>query len=299
MHPGNAMDEELVKRFLNYLAVEKGLAKNTLESYSRDLRRYLSFMKTKGPDEVAHADIASFLAHLSSSGIATPSAARSLSAIKGFHKYLITDGLAQTDPTINTEAPRGWKRLPKTLSSTDVDALLDQPDTSKPIGARDKAMLELLYATGLRVSELVRLRISDVNLERGFLIVMGKGSKERAVPMGEVAISAIRRYLAHARQALLKGADSDLLFISSKRRGITRQMFWERIKFYTGTAGLRKSVSPHTLRHSFATHLLDNGADLRAVQAMLGHSDISTTQIYTSVSRERLKKIHEKYHPRR
>jgi integrase/recombinase XerD len=292
------MEEELLKRFLNYLAVEKGLAKNTLESYARDLRRYLLFMKTKGPDEVAQADIAFFMAHLSSLGVSTPSAARSLSAIRGFHKYLITDGLSATDPTVNTETPRGWKRLPKTLSSTDVDTLLGQPDPSKPIGLRDKAMLELLYATGLRVSELVGLRIPDVNLERGFLVVMGKGSKERAVPMGEIAISAIQEYLAGARQALLNGRDSDMLFISSKRRGITRQMFWGRIKFYTGKAGIGKNVSPHTLRHSFATHLLDNGADLRAVQAMLGHSDISTTQIYTHVSRERLKKIHEKYHPR-
>jgi integrase/recombinase XerD len=159
-------------------------------------------------------------------------------------------------------------------------------------------MLEMIYATGLRVSELVGLRMPDVNLERGFLVVMGKGSKERAVPMGETAITAVKAYLARARQGLLKGKDSEMLFISSQRRGMTRQMFWERIRFYTVKAGIGKNVSPHTLRHSFATHLLDNGADLRAVQAMLGHSDISTTQIYTHVSRERLKKIHEKYHPR-
>jgi integrase/recombinase XerD len=292
------MDEELIIRFLNYLAVEKGLAKNTLESYERDLRRYLFSMKKKRPDEITQSDVVSFMALLSSGGISTRSAARGLAAIRGFHKYLLTDGLAKTDPTVNLETPRGWKRLPKTLSSADVDSLLNQPDASTLIGLRDKAMLEMIYATGLRVSELVGLRMPDVNLERGFLVVMGKGSKERAVPMGETAIAAVRAYLARARQGLLKGKDSEMLFISSQRRGMTRQMFWERIKFYTKKACIGKNVSPHTLRHSFATHLLDNGADLRAVQAMLGHSDISTTQIYTHVSRERLKKIHEKYHPR-
>jgi integrase/recombinase XerD len=292
------MEEELIKRFLNYLAVEKGLAKNTLESYERDLRRYLLSMKTKRPDEITQSDVISFMALLSSGGISTRSAARGLAAIRGFHKYLLTDGLAQTDPAVNLETPRGWKRLPKTLSSADVDSLLNQPDASTLIGLRDKAMLEMIYATGLRVSELVGLRMPDVNLERGFLVVMGKGSKERAVPMGETAITAVKAYLARARQGLLKGKDSEMLFISSQRRGMTRQMFWERIRFYTVKAGIGKNVSPHTLRHSFATHLLDNGADLRAVQAMLGHSDISTTQIYTHVSRERLKKIHEKYHPR-
>ncbi len=291
------MNEELVGRFLNYLAVEKGLAKNTLDSYERDLQKYVLFMQAKEPDEITSSDVISFMAHLSSEGLSAPSSARSLAAIRGFHKYLVTDGLAHADPTVNIETPKGWKRLPKTLSSAEVDALLAQPDRAAPIGIRDKAMLELLYATGLRVSELVGLGISDINLERGFLIVMGKGSKERAVPMGEAAVAAVEEYLA-ARPLLLNGRDARELFISSKRRGITRQMFWQRIKFYAAKAGIKTGISPHTLRHSFATHLLDNGADLRAVQAMLGHSDISTTQIYTHVSRERLKKIHEKYHPR-
>ncbi len=291
------MDEELVNRFLNYLAVEKGLAGNTLESYRRDLRKYSLFTGARGPDEITPSDISSFMARLSTEGMSPRSVARSMAAVRGLHKYLIIDGLSTTDPTVNTELPSGWKRLPKSLSSADVESLLGQPDTSAPIGLRDKAMLELLYATGLRASELVGLGISNINLERGFLIVMGKGSKERAVPMGESAIAAIRSYLS-VRPLLLGGRDSDELFISSKRRGITRQMFWERIRFYAVKAGIRGRVSPHTLRHSFATHLLDNGADLRAVQAMLGHSDVSTTQIYTHVSRERLKKIHEKYHPR-
>jgi integrase/recombinase XerD len=292
------MNDDILKKFLDFLAVEKGLARNTVESYERDLRKYLLFMKDKSHDEITQTDVVSYLSYLSSSGIATPSIARSLAAVRGLHKYLIIDGLARTDPTVNLETPRGWQRLPKTLSTADVDALLAQPDTATPIGLRDKAMLELLYATGLRVSELVGLRLQDINLERGFLMVMGKGSKERAVPMGEVAAAAVRRYLESGRTALLNGTESDFLFISSKRRGITRQMFWERIKFYALKSGIGTAISPHTLRHSFATHLLDNGADLRAVQAMLGHSDISTTQIYTHVSRERLRRIHEKYHPR-
>ncbi|HXY55676.1 MAG TPA: site-specific tyrosine recombinase XerD [Nitrospirota bacterium] len=292
------MKDDILKRFLDFLSVEKGLARNSLESYKRDLRRYLLYMKDKSHDEITQNDVVSYLSHLSSSGLSMPSIARGLAAVRGLHKYLIIDGLARTDPTVNLETPRGWKRLPKTLSTAEVDALLAQPDTTTPIGLRDKAMLELLYATGLRVSELVGLGLQDINLERGFLMVMGKGSKERAVPMGEVAAAAVGRYLESGRADLLDGAESDRLFISLRRRGITRQMFWERIKFYALKAGIRMTISPHTLRHSFATHLLDNGADLRAVQAMLGHSDISTTQIYTHVSRERLRKIHQRYHPR-
>jgi integrase/recombinase XerD len=292
------MDDDLLKRYLDYLTIEKGLSQNTVESYERDLRRYLAFMKTRDLGDISRSDVVSFMTFLSTSGISTPSAARSLAAIRGFHKFLMTDGIVKKDPTITIETPRGWKRLPKALSSMDVETLLNQPDMTAPIGQRDKAMLELLYATGLRVSELVGLRMSQINLERGFLSVMGKGSKERLVPIGETAIDSIRDYLSTSRRKLLGNRESDVLFISSQRRGITRQMFWERIKLYTKKAGIRSNITPHTLRHSFATHLLDHGADLRAVQAMLGHSDISTTQIYTHVSRERLRKIHEKYHPR-
>lgn len=292
------MDDAIIKKYLNYLSVEKGLARNTLLSYERDLRKYAAFIKVATPDTVRQADIVSFLSSRLSAGIATASLARCLAAIKGFHKYLQIDGLSAGDPAANLESPRGWQRLPKTLPAADVDVLLEQPDLATPIGLRDKAMLELLYATGLRASELVELRLNDVNLERGFLIVIGKGSKERAVPMGESAVVHVQNYLDRARQILLRNADSDRLFISSKRTGITRQMFWERIKFYARKGRIEKNVSPHTLRHSFATHLLDNGADLRSVQAMLGHSDISTTQIYTHVTKERLRKIHEKYHPR-
>ncbi len=294
----HSMKTELLEKFITFLAVEKGLARNTLDSYERDLRKYLGFIKTKKPDDISASDVKSFLIWLSSTGIAAPSIARCLAALRGFHKYLMTDGFSKKDPTINLETPRGWKRLPKTLSGAGVEALLKQPDPATPIGIRDKAMLELLYATGLRVSELVGLKTKDINLERGFLIVIGKGSKERAVPLGDMAVYFVQTYLDRGRSVLLKGWDSDHLFISSRHRRITRQMFWERVKHYARRAGIEQGVSPHTLRHSFATHLLDNGADLRAVQAMLGHSDISTTQIYTHISRERLRKIHEKYHPR-
>ncbi len=292
------MQRDLLKRFLNYLAVEKGLSRNTLESYERDLRKYFTFMEKKGPDDIIGQDVRDFLSRLFEDGMAAPSAARCLSAVRGFHKYLLIDNLAGTDPTVNIDTPHGWTRLPKALSSGEVETLLNQPDLSSTLGLRDKAMLEVLYAAGLRVSELVGLRLWDVNLERGFVVVVGKGSKERVVPLGEVALARVKEYLDRARPLLLKGAGSDSLFISSRKTQITRQMFWERIKHYVRKAGITRNVSPHTLRHSFATHLLDNGADLRAVQAMLGHSDISTTQIYTQVSRERLKRIHEKYHPR-
>lgn len=292
------MDNDLILRFINYIAVEKGLSENTLSAYERDLRRYAEFMKNKRPDDVTHTDIISYIGWLRSFQMSTRSVARNISAIRGFHKFLLIDRFARTDPTENLDTPKGWKRLPAVLSTADVDRLLEQPDGSTSIGIRDKAMLEVLYATGLRVSELVGLKLSNYNLERGFLIIMGKGSKERAVPMGETAILFLKQYMDGARSDLLKGEAADAVFISSRRRQITRQMFWNRIKYYAQKAGIRQEISPHTLRHSFATHLLDNGADLRAVQAMLGHSDISTTQIYTHVSRERLKKIHENYHPR-
>jgi integrase/recombinase XerD len=292
------MQSDLLKRFLNYLAVEKGLSRNTLEAYERDLRKYFTFMEKKDPDGITPQDVLDFLSRLSKEGMAVPSSARCLSAIRGFHKFLLTDNLVAADPTENVDSPHGWTRLPKTLNSGEVETLLGQPDLSTILGIRDKAMLEVIYAAGLRVSELVGLRLQDVNLERGFVVVLGKGSKERAVPLGEFASARLRDYLERARPLLLKGQSSDAVFVSSRRRQLTRQMFWERIKHYVRKAGIARNVSPHTLRHSFATHLLDNGADLRAVQVMLGHSDISTTQIYTHVSRERLKRIHEKYHPR-
>ena len=292
------MDPALATRFLNYLAVEKGVSANTLDAYRRDLARYLRMVDRPGPDHIRRDDIQDFLSRMADEGISARSAARCLTTVRGFHRFLQLDGLSMIDPTIAIETPRGWKRLPKTLSGDEVESLLNQPDRSTPQGLRDTAMLEVLYATGLRVSELTGLRLRDVNLERAFLLVLGKGSKERVVPFGEVAARSLQRYLSGARSLLLKGAESDALFVSSRRRQITRQMFWVRLRHYVRKAGIQKQVSPHTLRHSFATHLLDNGADLRSVQAMLGHADISTTQIYTQVSRERLRQLHEKYHPR-
>ncbi len=294
----NDMTEMLLKEYLQYLTVEKGLAENSVRSYERDLRKYAGFLGKRGPTESEKNDVLGFLGHLSEGGMSMPTLARHLAAVRGFHKYLVMEQHASSDPTEHIETPRGWTRLPKTLNFEEVESLLGQPDASTPRGARDKAMLELLYATGLRVSELVGIRVQDIEFEHGHVRVFGKGAKERLVPLGETAIAAVKTYLEGARRSLLQGKDSEALFISAKRRQITRQMFWSRIKTYARKAGITKAISPHTLRHSFATHLLDNGADLRAVQAMLGHSDISTTQIYTHVSRERLKKIHEKYHPR-
>ena len=292
------MDQGHLDRYLSYLSVEKGLSRNTLESYARDLRKYFRFLTGHDHRQVTPAQVRSFVVHLTESGMSSPSIARCLAAIRGFHKYLLLDGISETDPSATIDTPRGWQRLPKTLSGAEVETLLAQPDFRTLLGQRDKAMLELLYATGLRVSELVGLRIGDINLERGFVIVIGKGAKERAVPLGDTAVAVISSYLERSRPLLLKNGVSDALFLSSRRGPMTRQMFWKRIKHYVKQAGIAKSVSPHMLRHSFATHLLDNGADLRAVQAMLGHADISTTQIYTQVSRERLKQVHEKYHPR-
>lgn len=292
------MNNDLLRKYLDFLTVEKGLAKNTLESYHRDLRKYFQFMEKTGHRDISVAQVRDFLARLSLEGMAAPSIARCIAAVRGFHKYLLTDGLADDDPTATIETPGGWKRLPRTLNSGEVVTLLNQPDPATQLGLRDKAMLELLYATGLRVSELVGLTLREVNLERGFLVVVGKGSKERVVPLGEIAAAHVLAYLDRSRPLLMKGQDSEALFVTSRKRAMTRQMFWERIRMYVRKAGIRQKVSPHTLRHSFATHLLDNGADLRAVQAMLGHADISTTQIYTHVSRERLRLIHEKYHPR-
>jgi len=292
------MDPALATKFLNYLAVEKGVASNTLDAYRRDLARYLRIIVRPRPDDVRREDIQAFLSRMAEEGLSARSAARCLTTVRGFHRFLLLEGLSTSDPTAAVESPRGWKRLPKTLSGDEVELLLNRPDRSTPQGLRDKAMLELLYATGLRVSELTGLRLRDVNMEREFLIVLGKGSKERVVPFGETASRNLERYLSGARPLLLKGAECDALFISSRRRQITRQMFWVRMRHYVRQAGIRKHVSPHTLRHSFATHLLDNGADLRSVQAMLGHADISTTQIYTQVSRERLRQLHERHHPR-
>ena len=289
----------LLDQFINHLRVEKGLADNTIESYSRDLIRFLHFLKSRNvsPLHVAQDHIMDYMSTLEGA-LSVRSAARNLSAIKIFFRFLVSDGKIEGNPSRLLESPKLPQRLPGVLTQNEVELLLSQPDVSNPRGQRDKAMLELLYATGLRVSELVGLEVSNINLEAGYVRTVGKGSKERMVPMGEKALNALRDYLSDGRVGLLRQRRSPKLFLNSRGQSLTRQGFWKIIKQYGVLAGINKKITPHLLRHSFASHLLEGGADLRAVQVMLGHADISTTQIYTHVTRERLKEIHEKYHPR-
>ncbi len=287
--------------FLGYLVVEKGLARNSVESYARDLNRYLAYVEHHAgadPAAVRPLHVADFLAHLKESGLGARSRARALSAVRMFHRFLLVEGYAETNPTSIIEAPRVLAKLPQVLTGREVEMLLAAPAGNAPIEVRDRAMLELLYATGLRVSELVGLRTRDVNTSAGYLMAVGKGGKERLVPMGEAACAAVALYLSSARTQLGRGGESLFLFLSRLGERMTRQAFWNILKKRSRQAGILKGISPHTLRHSFATHLLENGADLRSVQAMLGHADLSTTQIYTHVTRERLKRLHEQFHPR-
>jgi len=288
-------------QFLNYLAVERGLSANTLDAYGRDLARYLDYLEREGvadPDGVTSSQVLRFLARLKDSGLSPRSRARALVSLRMFHKFLLAEKIAAVNPTALVEAPRSLQTLPHTLSPDEVERLLAAPAGEDAYAFRDRAMLELLYATGLRVSELVGLKLQDLQLDVGYLFAFGKGSKRRIVPMGEEAISELQRYLAAGRPLLERQTGSQHIFLNRGGRGLTRQGFWKIIKRRAREAGINKNITPHTLRHSFATHLLENGADLRAVQTMLGHADISTTQIYTHVTRERLRKIHEQYHPR-
>ena len=292
---------DMIDLYLNYLLVEKGLAKSTLASYSRDLMRYHRFLDSAGQTSVSGADTAMILKYLiglRDSGLGARSRARHLVTLRGFYRFLVQENFVDHDPVRQVDLPKTAMKLPDVLSVDEIKLLLNAPDVRRPNGIRDAAMLELLYAAGLRVSELTDLRVQDVNLEAGFVRVMGKGSKERIVPIGMFAIEKIRAYLQLARGPLLKKIASPYLFVARAGKPITRQGFWKRLKKYALTAGLRKRVTPHSLRHSFASHLLEGGADLRTVQVMLGHVDISTTQIYTHVARTRLKQVHEKYHPR-
>jgi integrase/recombinase XerD len=286
--------------FLEHLVVERGLRQNSLEAYQRDLLRYLAHLGNRNLEagSLDRTDVPRYLLTLREAGLAPRSVARHLSAIRQFHRFLVRQGRAKDDPTSHLEAPRPWRRLPGVLSSDEVDRLLEVREGATPRGLRDRAMLELMYASGLRVSELIGLRLGDVDLGLGVVRVVGKGDKERLVPVGDAASDSLRTYLRNGRPLLEKGRASDYLFLGRHGRGLTRQMFWQLIKRVALAAGITGPVTPHTLRHSFATHLLERGADLRSVQLMLGHADIGTTQIYTHQSRTHLKAVYDKFHPR-
>ena len=293
--------DALLDRYLDFLMVEKGLAAQTIEAYSRDLVRYISFLVESGRATVSEADtplILKYLISMREDGLNARSRARHLVSIRGFYRFLAQEEILPSDPTRLIDLPKSGLKLPDVLTIDEVKRLLDAPDPKKPSGCRDAAMLELLYAAGLRVSELITLKLQDVNLTAGYVRVFGKGAKERVVPIGQYAQEKIRRFTTGARQALLKDRISATLFVARAGKPLSRQGFWKLIKRYGLRAGLRKVITPHTLRHSFASHLLEGGADLRAVQTMLGHADIATTQIYTHVARDHLKYLHQKFHPR-
>jgi integrase/recombinase XerD len=287
--------------FFNYLMVEKGLSKNTIESYSRDLQKFITYLEKNNRADVSritNLDIMSFLVEIKSQGLSSKSTGRNLSAVRMFFRFLVHEGFLDGDPSINIESPKIGASLPSVLSIAEVDSLLSQPDLKTTRGLRDRAMLELLYATGVRVSELVNLKLTSINLEVGYIIAFGKGSKERIIPLGDTAKHYLKEYLATARPKHAKEMISSVLFLNPSGNKFSREGFWKMLKRYALKAGINKKLSPHTLRHSFATHLLERGADLRSVQIMLGHVDIATTQIYTHITQERLKKVHKQYHPR-
>ncbi|MED2972677.1 site-specific tyrosine recombinase XerD [Fictibacillus sp. B-59209] len=291
-----------VQDFIHYLIVERGLSKNTVDSYRRDLEQYVLFIEKveniSDVNQIQRANIIGYLLHLKENGKATTTIARNIASIRSFHQFLLREKASESDPSVHIETPKAERKLPKVLAMNEVEALLDTSDTHETFGIRDKAMLELLYATGIRVTELVSLDLADVHLSMGFLRCLGKGNKERIIPLGKMATGAIQTYLDKGRPALSKGKSGNALFLNHHGNRLSRQGFWKILKQLAKKANIEKELTPHTLRHSFATHLLENGADLRAVQEMLGHADISTTQIYTHVSKTRLKDIYAAYHPR-
>jgi integrase/recombinase XerD len=293
---------EFLDLFLDYLSVEKGLSKNTLLAYRRDLGRYLDFLrgrcKISSLDMVTRKEIMDFLLLERQRGLVPSSVSRALVAVRMLHRFLTQEGKISQDVTDVLETPKLWKHLPEVLSLSEVETLIKSPNTRKPGGLRDQAVLELMYATGLRASEVTALKTSRLNLEAGVLRIAGKGDKERIVPVGQVAQKSVDTYLRKVRSAWVKNASEDALFVSRQGKRLSRQSVWGILKKYAKAAGIRKKIYPHILRHSFATHLLEGGADLRVVQELLGHSDISTTQIYTHVEKSRLKSIHQKFHPR-
>lgn len=300
-HPGSSIRSDIeneINRFLDMLWMERGLSDNTLSAYRNDLVMFARWLQQKGMgfNDAQDADIRVYLASIR--GYSVRTLARRLSCLRQFYSYLNREGMMDRDPSSRVESPRLGRPLPKSLTETEVEQLLEAPDINTDLGLRDRTMLEVLYATGLRVSELVGMTISQINSRQGLVRVTGKGNKERLVPLGLEALDWLQRYLKDARPAIVKNKPVDALFVNRRGAQMTRQAFWYLIKRYARITGINKALSPHVLRHAFATHLLNNGADLRVVQMLLGHSDISTTQIYTHVARERLKKLHAEHHPR-
>jgi integrase/recombinase XerD len=289
-----------ISEYLDYARVEKGLASNSLKSYRRDLADFVIFSQRAGKvlEAIVREDIRSFLRSLYRRGLSARSVARHLASLRSFFRFLLKDGRVKADPTAEVEAPRIDHNLPKYLSTKEVDALLQQPDASTPAGLRDKAMLELLYATGMRVSELINLHCGDVDPNLGIVRCQGKGSKERLIPVGKSALRALDAYLQRGRRQFVKGPTQDFLFLNHRGRSLSRVGFWKILARYGMQAGVAPRLTPHVIRHSFATHLLERGADLRSIQLMLGHSDISTTQVYTHVLKEHIKRVYQTHHPR-
>jgi integrase/recombinase XerD len=293
--------DDLIDEYINYLLIEKGCSPHTIEAYGRDLGSFIAHVRAGGlsrVQEVAPELILSHLAEQRGKGLSSKSVNRSLAAIRGFYKFLIREGRVQQNPLANIDRAKDWMDLPDTLSREEMARLLTQFNVIGAAAVRDKAMLELLYATGIRVSELIGLTMNAVNWQVGYLLVMGKGGKERIVPLGRCAYDCLYQYVENVRAEYLRKKQTDIVFLNKSGDGLTRQGFWKIVKKYAERAGLTKRVHPHTFRHSFATHLIEGGADLRSVQIMLGHADISTTQTYTHITRKRLKDVHRKYHPR-
>ncbi|GGE54369.1 site-specific tyrosine recombinase XerD [Priestia taiwanensis] len=295
------MENEL-KDFIHYIMVERGLAENTIVSYERDLKKYTMYLQNiesiTAWKDVTRFSILHYLKYLKEQGHSAKTLARHIASVRSFHHFLLREQVVTTDPTVHIETPQGERQLPKVLNIEEVEALLQAPKDTGGFGMRDKAMLELLYATGLRVSELINLDLSDIHTTMGFVRCLGKGKKERIIPIGRLATEAVEKYLQHGRRELLGKKTNDALFLNHHGNRLSRQGFWKILKKLTKEAKIEKELTPHTLRHSFATHLLENGADLRAVQEMLGHADISTTQIYTHVSKARLSDVYKQFHPR-
>ncbi|MDF2940488.1 MAG: tyrosine recombinase XerD [Gammaproteobacteria bacterium] len=292
--------DPIIDSFTDSVWLEQGLSRNTISAYRADLRDYSKFLQSRSImlEQAQESDIAAYLAYRYEKGMHARSAARFLSCARRFYRWALQSGKIKLDPTLNIESPKLGRPLPKTLSEQDIEALLNAPDTTTALGIRDRAMLEVLYASGLRITELVSLDLNSINLRQGVIRVMGKGSKERLVPIGEEALDWVTQYVENARADLLGDKVCSILFVSQHAKGMTRQTFWHRIKHYAGLAHIQTSLSPHTLRHAFATHLLNHGADLRVVQMLLGHSDVSTTTIYTHVAKARLQALYKEHHPR-